>query len=100
MSNSANSKNKLYLVTAITLAGSAFLGAGFVVPSLQAYAKSESTRYTVAAINGKGSEAALDYRMAVLLDDHNEAAAVGLARVYVAQGRSDEALNLLDRVGE
>lgn len=100
MSNSEPSNTKLYLVSTITLAGSAFVAAGFVVPGVQAYAKSESTRYTVAALNGQGSEAALDYRLAALLDSHNEAAAVGLARVYIAQGRSQEALALLDRVGD
>lgn len=91
---------KLYLVTTITLAGSAFVTASFIVPSVQGYAKSESTRYTVAALNGKGSEAALNYRLAAFLDSRNEAAAVGLARVYLAQGRTKEALTLLDRVGD
>ena len=100
MSNYRPSNTKFYIVTTITLAGSAFVAAGFVVPSVQGYAKSESTRYTVAAINGQGSEAALDYRLAALLDSHNEAAAVGLARVYLAQGRSEEAMSLLERVGE
>jgi tetratricopeptide (TPR) repeat protein len=100
MSNSEHSNSKLILVSTITLAGSAFVAAGLIVPQVQAYAKSESTRYTVAALNGKGSEAALNYRFASLLDSHNEAAAVGLARVYLAQGRSQEALALLDRVGD
>jgi tetratricopeptide (TPR) repeat protein len=76
------------------------VAAGFVIPNVNAYAQSESTRYTVAALNGQGSEAALDYQLAALLDSHNEAAAVGLARVYLAQGRTDEAMSLLERVGD
>ena len=100
MSNSTNSNLKFYVVSTVTLAGSAFVAAGFVVPSAQGYARNESIRYTVAALNGRGPEAALDYRLAALLDSHNEAAAVGLARVYLAQGRTEEAMSLLERVGE
>ena len=100
MSNSQASNLKLYSVSAVTLVGSAFVAAGFVVPSLQSYAKSESTRYTVAAIKGQGSEAVIDYQLAASLDNHNEAAAVGLARVYLALGRSDEAMRLLERIGK
>ncbi|MEO7617330.1 MAG: hypothetical protein ABIS59_00645 [Candidatus Saccharibacteria bacterium] len=96
----SQSNLKFYFVSTITLAGSAFVAAGFVIPSGIGYAKSQSTRYTVAAINEKGSEAALDYRLATVLDSDNEAAAVGLARVYLAQGRSAEAMELLVRVGE
>ena len=100
MTNYAHSNVKFYAYTVFTLAGLSFVTAGFLVPSALSYAKSESIRYTNEAKQGQGSEAALDYRMAVLLDSHNEAAAVGLARVYLAGGRSDEALKLLDGVGE
>jgi tetratricopeptide (TPR) repeat protein len=96
----SRSNLKFYVVSTITLAGSAFVAAGFVIPSSIGYAKSQSTRYTVAAINEQGTEAALDYRLAAFLDSNNEAAAVGLARVYLAQGRSAEAMELLARVGE
>lgn len=100
MSRYTNSNTKLYLISIITLAGSAFVAAGFVVPRAQDYAKRESTRYTVQAINGQGIEAALDYKLAASLDSKNEAAAIGLARVYLSQGQTIKAVELLERVGD
>jgi tetratricopeptide (TPR) repeat protein len=55
----SRSNLKFYVVSTITLAGSAFVAAGFVIPS-----------------------------------------GIGYARVYLAQGRSAEAMELLARVGE
>jgi thioredoxin-like negative regulator of GroEL len=100
MSSSNNSNIKFYAYSVITLAGSAFMAAGFVVPQALGYAKSESTRYAVAALNEQGSEAAIDYRLAYALDHSNEAAAVGLSRVYLASSQSREAMQLLGRIGD
>lgn len=100
MSNYPASNLKFYVVSTITLAGSAFVAAGFVVPSGIGYTKSQSTRYTVAALNERGSEAAIDYRLAAFLDPNNEVAAVGLARIYISQGRTNEAMSVLERVGD
>jgi tetratricopeptide (TPR) repeat protein len=100
MSSYTNSNRKFYAYTAFTLAGSAFVAAGFVLPHAISYAKSESVRYTVAALNEKGSEAAINYRLAYALDSSNQSAAIGLARIYLANGQSTEAMKLLDRVGD
>jgi putative thioredoxin len=51
----------------------------------------------------EGSDAALaekQYRKALELDRRNEAASVGLARVLIGQGKEEEALTLLEEVGE
>lgn len=100
MSRSTNSNRKFYVYTTITLAGSAFIAAAFVMPATTALAKSESTQYAAAATSEQGSMAALDYQLAYTLDHTNQAAAVGLAQIYLASGHSNQALKLLSRAGE
>ena len=98
--HNSRSNSKFYAYTVFTLAGCAFVAAGFVLPQAIVYAKSESARYTVAALNEQGTEAAIDYRLAYALDNSNEAAAVGMARIYLANSQSTEAMKLLSRIGD
>jgi len=86
------------------LSGAVLLGTSASLASLWAYATNAARQQAAQLVQegntANGAEAQVDYQLATWLDPRNQPAYAGLARLQIATGQTDEALDSLAKAGE